>query len=95
MKAEFNTCAFCGTDVKEGFQICPGCGATYLRPGEVRFRAVCIAALGIGIFLLALAEDRTDFLIGGSVAAVVFVFIGIVEYRKSGQGVWRRVRSDR
>lgn len=95
MNAEFITCAFCGTDMKQGFKICPGCGATYQRPAEIRFRALCFAVFGIGIFLLALSENRMDILIGASVLAVVFVFISIIEYRKSGQGAWRRARSDR
>jgi rRNA maturation protein Nop10 len=61
MTLRVNTCAFCGTDVKQGFEICPGCGATYQKPAEARFRALCIGAFGFAIFLLALLEGRVIF----------------------------------
>ena len=90
-----NICAFCGTDVKHGFSVCSGCGATYQSPGDLRLRALGIAALGIGAFLIACLEEDPLVLLAGTAIAIAFGFIGFVEFRKAELGAWRRARTDR
>lgn len=81
-------CAFCGTDVLQGFTTCTGCGATWRRGMEIgeAIAACLIVGPFAGIFFGLLAGSATNSyisaLIVGLIVLVIFETAFLKKYRK-------------
>lgn len=85
------TCPFCGTDVKDGFDVCRGCGAEYQRPAEVRFKALLFIAGGVAMALFGLGERKSEATLVLVGVGALLAYVGVTKFRDAKNGAWRRV----
>lgn len=96
MNMEINVCGHCGTEVRGGYTVCPGCGAVYARRvGRAVRGVVCVVIGGLAalfglleMFFGARSYEFTNvaILLGGILA----VYMGRKHFRDGWTKAWWR-----
>ena len=99
MNIEINICGHCGTEVRGGYTVCPGCGAVYTRRVGRAVRGIVCVVVGFPAAVLALVYLVSGYTyssgseLGGMAVLLVgiaLVYAGIKHFRDGWRKAWWR-----
>lgn len=91
---EDSKCAFCGTEVKAGYSVCPNCGATHGYQTDEQAQGCLIVLLLIGSIMLNIYlafELHIPFVLSAIIEVLIIIWIWVAYYQKKQKNLswWR------